>query len=637
MLTPKQRILKAARGEMPDLLPYVPRLDLWYNANFHTHTLPERHRGRVADEICRAEGWALHKVVPDFANQPDPDAMLHRALGIYTLKEQVFRFSFSSKINIRVKRGAERTMVEYYTPKGVVRTLSVYSEEMKKSGVSIPWIAEHLIKKREDYAAVACLFENMDLAPCYEEFRGQQEEIGEDGVLASYFTGCSSPMHHIQKHLLDPTDFYFHYNDYQKEMRHLAENLEPFYDQALKLTAESPAEMSHWGGNFDEQVTYPPYFEKDLMPWIRKAANDLGQHGKLAVCHCDGENQGLMDLIRDSGMHVAEAVCPAPMTKVPIEEYYRRWSDKLTIFGGIPSILLLQESTPEEEFEAYLDHLFRAVAPGKRMILGIADSTPPQAIFQRLVRMGEKVEREGRLPLEAGAFRPLTQAAMAEVARPVFPEMVWDQEFRQVQDDVLHGDHVAIQGHIRGLLDQGVRAEEILRRGMLTAMEVVSERFKSGELFIPEVLLSARAMNEAVSVLEPYLAGTQAVAKGKVLIGTVKGDLHDIGKNLVITLLKGVGFETIDLGVDVPTDEFIRKVAKHQPDILGLSALLTTTMPQMKKIIDALRAAGLRDKLKVMVGGAPVNEKFAHNIGSDGYAHDAGEAVKLARKLLQEP
>jgi 5-methyltetrahydrofolate--homocysteine methyltransferase len=325
------------------------------------------------------------------------------------------------------------------------------------------------------------------------------------------------------------------------------------------------------------------------------------------------------------------------MTKVPIEEYYRRWSDELTIFGGIPSILLLPESTPEEEFEAYLDHLFRAVAPGKRMILGIADSTPPQAIFQRLVRMGEKVEREGRLPLEAGAFRPLTQAAMAEVARRVFPEMVWDQEFRQVQDDVLNGDHVAVQGHIRGLLGQGVRAEEILRRGMLTAMEVVSERFKSGEVFIPEVLLSARAMNEAVSVLEPFLAGTQAVAKGKVMIGTVKGDLHDIGKNLVITLLKGVGFETIDLGVDVPTDEFIRKVAKHQPDILGLSALLTTTMPQMKKIIDALRAAGLRDKLKVMVGGAPVNEKFAHDIGSDGYAHDAGEAVQLARKLLQEP
>jgi corrinoid protein of di/trimethylamine methyltransferase len=634
-MTSKQRILKAARGDLPDLLPYVPRLDLWYNANSRAHTLPERHRGRGADEICRAEGWALHKVIPDFANQPGPDAMLHRALGIYTLKEQVFRFSFSPKINLRVKREADRTIVEYHTPKGMVRTIAVYNEEMKKSGVSVPWISEHAIKKREDYAAVASLFENLGLAPCYEEFRCHQGEVGEDGVLASYFTGCSSPVHHIQKHLLDPTDFYFHYNDHQKEMRRLAESMEPFYDQALKLTAESPAEMSHWGGNFDEMVTYAPYFERDLMPWIRKASDELGGHGKLVVCHCDGENQGLMDLIRESGMHIAEAVCPAPMTKVSIAEYYRRWSDKLTLFGGIPSILLLQESTPEEEFGAYLDDLFHAVAPGKRMILGIADSTPPQAIFQRLVRIGEKVEREGRLPLEAGAFRPLTKAAMAEVARRVSPEVTWDRPLRQIQDDVLKGDHLTIQVHIRDLLDQGVRAEEILRRGMLTAMEVISERFKNGEVFIPEVLLSARAMNDAALVLEPYLAGTQAVAKGKVLIGTVKGDLHDIGKNLVVTLLKGVGFETVDLGVDVPAEEFVRKVAEHKPDILGLSALLTTTMPQMKKIIDALRATGLRDKVKVMVGGAPVNEKFAHDIGSDGYAHDAGEAVKLAKQLLR--
>jgi len=636
-MTSKQRILKAARGETSDLLPYIPRLDLWHNANSRANTLPQRHRGRGADEICRAEGWALHKVVPDYANQPDPDAMLHRALGVYALKEQVLRFSFSPKIDILVKRESERTIAEYHTPRGMVRTISVYSEEMKKAGVSIPWIAEHAIKRQEDYAAVACLFDNMDLAPCYEKFRRYQEEIGDDGVLASYFTGCPSPVHHIQKHLLDATDFYFHYQDCQKEMRQLAESMEPFYEKALKLTAESPAEMCHWGGNFDEMVTYAPYFQKDLMPWIRKASDYLGQHGKLVVCHCDGENQGLMDLLRDSGMHVAEAVCPAPMTKVPIEEYYRRWSDKLTIFGGIPSILLLQESTADEEFEAYLDHLFQAVAPGKRMILGIADTTPPQAVFERLVRIGEKVEREGRLPLEAGAFRPLAEAAITEVAKRVPPEVVWDQEFRQVQNDVLNGDHVAIQGHIRGLLAQGVRAEEILRRGLLTAMEVIAERFKSGEVFIPEVLLSARAMNEGVLVLERYLAGGQAVTQGKVLIGTVQGDLHDIGKNLVVIMLRGVGFEVKDLGIDVPASKFMKMVEEFKPDILGLSALLTTTMPQMKTVIDGLVQSGLREKVKVMVGGAPVNPKFARGIGADGYAHDAGEAVKLTKKLLQEP
>jgi 5-methyltetrahydrofolate--homocysteine methyltransferase len=324
------------------------------------------------------------------------------------------------------------------------------------------------------------------------------------------------------------------------------------------------------------------------------------------------------------------------MTKVPVEEYYRRWSDKLTLFGGIPSILLLRESTSDEDFEAYLDHLFRAVTPGIRMILGIADSTPPKAVFERLVRIGEKVEKEGRLPLEAGGFRPLIHPALPEAAKPVFREIVWDEEFRQVQNDVLEGDHVAIQEHIQNLLKQGARAEDILKRGMLSAMEVISERFKSGEAFIPEVLLSARAMNEAVKVLEPHLAGTNLASKGKVLIGTVKGDLHDIGKNLVITMLKGVGFETVDLGIDVSSTAFIKAVEEHKPHILGLSALLTTTMPQMKAVIEGLRQKGLRSKVKVMVGGAPVNEKFARDIGADGYAPDGAEAVTLAKKLIKQ-
>jgi methanogenic corrinoid protein MtbC1 len=639
-MTHKDRIRMVIRGEMADRIPYVPRLDLWHNANALALTLPERHRGKGPDEICRDEGWALHKAVPDFANQPEPDAMLHRALGIFSLREQVVRVVFSPKVEIRVRREAGRTTVEYHTPKGVVRTVSVYSEEMKKAGISIPWIAEHAIKRREDYAIVACLFENTDLAPRYEAFGQLQREIGEDGMPTAYFTGCASPIHHIQKQFLDATEFYFHYSDYQKEMQNLAESIAPLYDKALQLTAASPAEMVHWGGNYDDMVTYAPYFEKELLPWIRKASERLGACGKYVSCHCDGENEGLMDLIRDSGMHVAEAVCPAPMTKVTIEEYYRRWADRLTIFGGIPSTLLLEESTTDAEFEGYLDHLFKAVAPGTRMILGIADSTPPQGVFDRLVRIGERVEKEGRLPLEGGAFRPLTAAALGGGAKRVpaepAPDTLRDERFRQVQDDVLGGDQAAVRGHILGLLEGGEKADDILQRGLLAAMEVIGERFRSGEAFIPEVLLSARVMNEAVSALEPYLTVGRSGAKGTVLIGTVKGDMHDIGKNLVITMLRGVGYEVKDLGVDVPVSKFVEAVRAFRPDILGLSSLLTTTMPQMKRVIEALEGGGLRGGVKVIVGGAPVNEKYARDIGADGYAHDAGGGVKLVESLLHE-
>jgi 5-methyltetrahydrofolate--homocysteine methyltransferase len=150
------------------------------------------------------------------------------------------------------------------------------------------------------------------------------------------------------------------------------------------------------------------------------------------------------------------------------------------------------------------------------------------------------------------------------------------------------------------------------------------------------VLLSARALNEALLVLEPHLAGKQIEKSAKVMIGTVLGDLHDIGKNMVVTMLKGVGYDTVDLGVNVKIDQFVQQVSEHQPQILGLSALLTTTMPQMGLVIKALEEAGLRDNLKVIVGGAPVNQKVADDCGADGYAQDGGEAITLVRSLLSE-
>jgi corrinoid protein of di/trimethylamine methyltransferase len=635
-MTHRERILKAIRGEMPDRLPFAPRLDLWYTANTQSGTLPGKYKNCSFDEIARAEGWALHKINPEYQKARKPEDNLHWALGTLSYKEAVYGFKFSPDVEIEVKENGGRTKINYRTPVGSVSSTTVYTEEMRKAGVSNFWVDEHVLKGPKDYRVVGYIFENLKLYRDDRDFLKWKEDIGQDGVAFTLGGRAASPMHHIQKYFVDATEFYFHHHDYAQEMQSLAESMGTFFDQIIQLVGDSQAEVVYWGANFDDMITYPAFFEKDIVPWVRKAAEILESRGKYVSCHCDGENLGLMDLIRDSGMHVAEAVTPAPMTKVPIEEYYRRWSDKLTILGGIPSILLLRESTSDEEFEAYLNHLFKAIAPGKRMVLTIADSTPPGAVFDRLVRIGEKVEKEGRLPLEAGSFRPLTLTAKAEAATRVPRATLWDEEFRQVQNDVLEGDQVAIPGHILGLLKQGVKAEEILSRGMLSAMEVISERFKSGEAFIPEVLLSARAMNEAVRVLQPHLAGTQLVAKGKVMIGTVKGDLHDIGKNLVITMLKGVGFETVDLGIDVPAAAFVKAVEEHKPHLLGLSALLTTTMPQMKAVIDGLKQKGLRSKVKVMVGGAPVNEKFAGDIGADGYAPDGAEAVTLAKKLLQQ-
>lgn len=185
-------------------------------------------------------------------------------------------------------------------------------------------------------------------------------------------------------------------------------------------------------------------------------------------------------------------------------------------------------------------------------------------------------------------------------------------------------------------LDKGVLVDKVLKEGLLSAMDRIGVRFKNGEVYIPEVLIAARAMHAGMAVLKPILSKSSTQKAQKVLIGTVKGDLHDIGKNLVVMMLEGGGFEVVDLGIDVPANKFIDAIKTYQPQVVGMSALLTTTMIEMKNTIQAIEWAGLRNQVKMIVGGAPVTHKFAQDIGADGYAPDAASAVDLVRSLLTE-
>jgi len=185
-------------------------------------------------------------------------------------------------------------------------------------------------------------------------------------------------------------------------------------------------------------------------------------------------------------------------------------------------------------------------------------------------------------------------------------------------------------------LGSGDAAEAILKEGLIPAMERLGVQFKNGEVYIPEVLVAARAMHAGMAVLKPILSTSTTTVMKKVIIGTVKGDLHDIGKNIVVMMLEGGGFEVIDLGINVPTEKFIEAIKTHQPHVVGMSALLTTTMNEMKMTIDAIEKAGLKDRVKTIVGGAPLTEKFAREIRADGYAPDAASAVDMVRSLLPE-
>lgn len=187
----------------------------------------------------------------------------------------------------------------------------------------------------------------------------------------------------------------------------------------------------------------------------------------------------------------------------------------------------------------------------------------------------------------------------------------------------------------RQALDEGLSPAQILNEGLIAGMDWVGCGFKEGTLFVPEVLIAARAMHASLEILRPLLAGSDVPTVGRVVLGTVRGDLHDIGKNLVGMMMEGAGFEVIDLGTDTPPQEFVAAVKEKRPDIVGLSALLTTTMPEMKVTIQALEEAGLRDQVKVMVGGAPLTQQYARDIGADAYAPDAASAVDKARELVR--
>jgi hypothetical protein len=398
-MTHKERMLCAARGQWADRLPFAPRLDLWWNAQVNRGTLPERYRhGATTRDVADDLGVAYHAVVPEFQRLRTLADRADRALGIYRLPGFAYRAELTGVDRV-VRVEGETTHIEYQTPVGRVTTRLSYTEEMRASGASIAWVDEPVIKTVDDYPVVGYIFRNLQVTPDYDNYRRYQERIGDGGFAMCFGSGAASPVHHVMKDLMNHTEFYYHLADHPKEMQQLAEDIAPFYVRMVEVLADSPAEVVMVGANFDDTITYPPFFKEHILPWIQRWADMLHAKGKLYATHCDGENDGLLDLLAESGMDVAESVCGPPMVAVSMERMRAAFSGRITIFGGVPSVALLEESMSDEEFEQYMRRLFREIAPGDRHILGVSDMVPPDAKWERLVRLAEMVDEWGALPL----------------------------------------------------------------------------------------------------------------------------------------------------------------------------------------------------------------------------------------------
>ncbi len=215
-----------------------------------------------------------------------------------------------------------------------------------------------------------------------------------------------------------------------------------------------------------------------------------------------------------------------------------------------------------------------------------------------------------------------------------YAELSLEDLWLQMQDDLYDGVREEIPVQVAEALGRGLTPQQVLDGGLVAGMDIVGVDFRDGILFVPEVLMAANAMKAGMEVLRPLLAETGASRIGTMVIGTVKGDIHDIGKNLVAMMMEGAGFEVINLGINCDADKFMAAIKEHQPDIIGMSALLTTTMPYMKNVVDVLGEEGIRDQIYVMVGGAPVTENFARDVGADAYGRDAAVSVEIAKSFM---
>ena len=389
-MTHRERIWAAIRGAVPDRLPWVPRLEFWHRARLRQGTLPGHLHSLTLTEITDRLGVGCYASIPDFTDPTHDATMVDRGLGLFHLPVLPYRLTLQD-VDRRVIRQIRETVVEYHTPVGSIRTFAVFTEEMLDAGASMSWVAEHAIREPRDFDVVGYIFSHLKAEPRWEGYLARREEVGERGITVGYLLGTACPIQHIMKELMPLDQFFYALHDYPEKVEGLAEQMEPLYQQLKEIGADSPAEVILLGGNYDDAITYPPFFEKYLLGPLRDYAEMLHRKGKYLRTHTDGENQQLLALYLRAGFDIADSVCPYPMTRCRLQEIRAAFADRITIWGGIPSILLCATSTAEDDFRRSIDELTERYAHESHVILGVSDMATADADWDRLQYITERV------------------------------------------------------------------------------------------------------------------------------------------------------------------------------------------------------------------------------------------------------
>lgn len=369
-------------------LPFAPRLELWYNANKYNNTLPSMYQNASLKDICKDLNIGFHGLTPDFRDWVDLIDDVDRGLGIYRIGSMPYRIELRNiKRNISYEGGC--TKVEYLTPYGSITTVTRYDEEMKQSGITIGHIVEHAFKSSSDYKALGYIFDNIEVVPTNEKLVNWIDYVGDLGIVAAYGHSYGSVMMTIQMELMPFDTFIYELMGNEDEIRILESKMKKMWYEVLEVVSNCPAEVVWTGGNYDSTLTWPPYFEKDIFPYLSEAVEIMHKKNKIVATHPDGDNKGLLKYYLDSKVDILDSLCPQPMTTHSLEEYVEFFSDKSTIWGGIPSVYMTDQTINDYDFDKYLDELFCKYSDNNKIILHIADACPPAADINRIKKIAD--------------------------------------------------------------------------------------------------------------------------------------------------------------------------------------------------------------------------------------------------------
>lgn len=399
-------------------------------------------------------------------------------------------------------------------------------------------------------------------------------------------------------------------------------------------------------GTQNSLMVSPEMFREFFKPYLKSLIDTIKQTADVKVLmHCDGAIVPILDDLIEAGVDIINPIQTVVSGLEDTAALKADFGDRITFHAAIDVQLVMPNYTAEE-LRYEVAKRVHDLGPGGGYILAPCHNINIDIPIENVLAVFDAAQEFGAYPLHLEQFLANGQG---RVERKIAKQSTNDYEEEQtpelseaqletlaiINECVMFGEKEEIIDEVKTALEEDIDPGVILQQGMINAMSEVGDQFEAGQVFVPEMLIAAHAMQAGLTVLRPSLVAADVEPTGKVVLGTVKGDLHDIGKNLAGMMLEGAGFEVIDLGIDVPPEAFIEAVIEHQPDIVGMSALLTTTMPWIGKTIIALDEAGLRDKLTIIIGGAPITEEFSRQVGADLYASDASVGARLAKASVQ--